>query len=85
LVSDIKLLIFLNVNVNCRFRIECTLFGTYVDKLNGFLSIGEVQNVVISIEFAKVKSFQGIILIFIISLYFFFIMTFFFSFVIFVI
>ncbi|XP_027941143.1 uncharacterized protein LOC114194940 [Vigna unguiculata] len=40
------------------FRIECTLFGTYVDKLNGFLSIGEVQNVVISIEFAKVKSFQ---------------------------
>jgi len=72
-----KHLIFVNVDVKCRFRIECTLFDTYVDGLNGFLSTGEIQNVVISIEFAKVKSFQGIFLLFMISLLFFFIMTFF--------
>jgi len=35
------------------------LFGIYVDELNVFLSSGEVQNVVISIKFAKVKTFQG--------------------------
>ncbi|XP_027906001.1 replication factor A protein 1-like, partial [Vigna unguiculata] len=40
------------------FRIECTLFGIYVDELNVFLSSGEVQNCAISIEFAKVKTFQ---------------------------
>jgi len=40
------------------FRIECTLFGNYVDELNVFLSSGEVQNVVVSIEFAKVKVFK---------------------------
>ncbi|XP_068476207.1 uncharacterized protein [Phaseolus vulgaris] len=40
------------------FRIQCTLFGTYVDKLNAFLSTGEVDNAVISIEFAKVKFFR---------------------------
>jgi len=32
------------------YRVECTLFGTYVDELNAFLSTREVQNVVISIE-----------------------------------
>jgi len=37
------------------FRIECTLFGNYV----GEFSFGEVQNVVVSIEFAKEKVFQG--------------------------
>jgi len=46
-----------------RFRIECTLFGIYVDELNVFLSSGEVQNVAISIEFAKVKTFQGKLLL----------------------
>jgi len=42
------------------FRIECTLFGNYVDELNAFLPSAEVQNVVVSIEFGKVKVFQGI-------------------------
>ena len=42
------------------FRIECTLFGNYVDELNALLSYVEVQNVVVSIEFGKVKLFQGI-------------------------
>jgi len=84
LVFDIKLPISLNVDVNCRFRIECTLFGTYVDELNDFLSTRKVHNVVISIEFPKVKSFRGIFLIFIIS-FFSFIMTFFLSFFLFVI
>jgi len=46
-----------------RFRIECTLFGIYVDELNVFLSSGEVQNAAVSIEFAKVKTFQGKILL----------------------
>jgi len=46
-----------------RFRIECTLFGIYVDELNVFLSSGEVQNSAISIEFAKVKTFQGKLLL----------------------
>jgi len=45
------------------FRIECTLFGIYVDELNVFLSSGEVQNVAVSIEFVKVKTFQGKILL----------------------
>jgi len=40
-------------------RMECTLFGNYVDELNAFLSSGELQNVVISVQFAKVKIFQG--------------------------
>jgi len=30
-----------------------------VDELNVFLSSGEVQNAAISIQFAKVKTFQG--------------------------
>ena len=44
------------------FRIQCTLFGNYVDQLNAFLAAGEVENVVIAIQFAKVKLFRGIIL-----------------------
>ncbi|KAK8467756.1 hypothetical protein PHAVU_007G143500, partial [Phaseolus vulgaris] len=40
------------------YRIECTLFGNYVDELNAFLSFGEVENIVISVHFAKVKIFQ---------------------------
>jgi len=34
-----------------------------VDELNVFLSSGEVQNAAVSIEFAKVKTFQGKILL----------------------
>ena len=40
---------------------ECTLFGNYVDELNSFLSSGKLQNVVISLQFAKVKIFQGML------------------------
>ena len=39
---------------------ECTLFGNYVDELNAFLSSGELLNVVISVQFAKVKIFHGL-------------------------
>jgi len=39
------------------FLMECTLFGNYFDELNAFLSCGELQNVVISVHFAKVKIF----------------------------
>jgi len=38
---------------------ECTLFGNYVDDLNAFMSFEELENVVISIQFAKVNFFQG--------------------------
>ena len=48
------------LNFDNRFRIEYTLFGKYVDELNAFLASGEVQKVVISIEFAKLKLFQGV-------------------------
>ena len=41
------------------FRMECTLFKNYVDDLNAFLLFGEFPNMVISIQFAKVKIFQG--------------------------
>ncbi|XP_068486510.1 uncharacterized protein [Phaseolus vulgaris] len=37
------------------YRMECTLFGNYIDELNAFMSSGELQNVVISVQFAKLK------------------------------
>ncbi|WJX79767.1 hypothetical protein P8452_62855 [Trifolium repens] len=39
-------------------KIQCTLFGAYVDVLNGFLGAGEVQNVVVIMQLAKAKNFQ---------------------------
>lgn len=39
---------------------ECTLFGTYVEELNTFLSSGDIENAVVIVQFAKVKNFQGI-------------------------
>lgn len=39
---------------------ECTLFGTYVEELNTFLSSGDTENAVVIVQFAKVKNFQGI-------------------------
>ncbi|WJX51760.1 hypothetical protein P8452_37926 [Trifolium repens] len=39
-------------------KIQCTLFGAYVDVLNGFLGAGEVQNVVVIMQLAKGKNFQ---------------------------
>ncbi|ESW16101.1 LOW QUALITY PROTEIN: hypothetical protein PHAVU_007G129300 [Phaseolus vulgaris] len=47
------------ISIDCdSFKIQCTLFGTYVDQLNAFLTTGEVDNAVISIEFSKVKFFR---------------------------
>ncbi|ESW33865.1 hypothetical protein PHAVU_001G105000 [Phaseolus vulgaris] len=40
------------------YRMECSLFGNYCNELNAFLSCGELQNIVISVQFAKVKIFQ---------------------------
>ncbi|XP_057418859.1 uncharacterized protein LOC130713074 [Lotus japonicus] len=40
-------------------RVECALFGAYVDELANFLGNGELNNPVVIIQFAKVKSFQG--------------------------
>lgn len=42
-----------------RLRVECALFGAYVDELANFLAGGELNNPVVIIQFAKVKSFQG--------------------------
>jgi len=39
------------------------LFGIYVDGHQFFLAIGEVQNAATSVEFAKVKTFQGKLLL----------------------
>lgn len=41
-------------------KIECTRFGTFVDELNNFLASGDLYNVVVILQFAKVKNFQGI-------------------------
>ena len=53
------------------------MFGIYVDELNVFLSSGEVQNAAVSIEFAKVKTFQGKILLLLLqsTLYYLFYVT----------
>lgn len=42
-----------------RLSIECALFGAYVDELANFLASGDVNNHVIIVKFAKVKTFQG--------------------------
>lgn len=39
-------------------KIQCTLFGSYVDDLNSFLASGETQNTVVFVQLGKVKSFQ---------------------------
>lgn len=43
----------------CSYKVECALFGNYVDDLNCFLASGDNQYPVIIIQFAKVKTFQG--------------------------
>ncbi|XP_027927578.1 replication factor A protein 1-like [Vigna unguiculata] len=40
------------------YRLECTLFGQYVDMLNAFLAFGEDQYAVIALHYCKVKIFQ---------------------------
>lgn len=50
-----------SVVIDCiRLKMECALFGPYVDDLNSFLATGEIQGPVVVLQFAKVKSFQGI-------------------------
>ncbi|PNX95898.1 replication factor A protein [Trifolium pratense] len=39
-------------------KLQCTLFGPYVDELNTFLSAGDVDNVVVIVQLAKAKTFQ---------------------------
>ncbi|KAL6527119.1 hypothetical protein OROGR_016209 [Orobanche gracilis] len=39
-------------------RIDCALFGVYVDELNAFLASGDTANTVVVIQLAKVKMFQ---------------------------
>ncbi|WJX67554.1 hypothetical protein P8452_52010 [Trifolium repens] len=39
-------------------KILCTLFGAYVDVLNGFVGAGDVQNDVVIMQLAKAKKFQ---------------------------
>ncbi|WJX39037.1 hypothetical protein P8452_26627 [Trifolium repens] len=39
-------------------KIQCTLFGAYVDVLNGFIGAGDVQNAVVIMQLAKAKKFQ---------------------------
>ncbi|WJX44371.1 hypothetical protein P8452_31355 [Trifolium repens] len=40
-------------------KIQCYLYGAYVDVLNAFLGAGHVQNVVVVMMFAKAVAFQG--------------------------
>ncbi|XP_057436431.1 uncharacterized protein LOC130743368 [Lotus japonicus] len=40
-------------------KMECALFGPYVEDLNLFLNGGEMVNVVILLQFVKVKTWQG--------------------------
>ncbi|XP_073222373.1 uncharacterized protein [Cicer arietinum] len=40
-------------------RIECALFGSYVDELDAYLQSGYNQNVVVLAQFLKVKMFNG--------------------------
>jgi hypothetical protein len=43
-----------------RSKIQCTLFGNYVDELNAFLGAGDCNNAVVIMQFAKAKNFQGL-------------------------
>ncbi|GAU47399.1 hypothetical protein TSUD_372880 [Trifolium subterraneum] len=39
-------------------KIQCTLFGPYVDELNAFLGAGDCNNATVIMQLAKAKSFQ---------------------------
>lgn len=39
-------------------KLQCTLFGSYVDDLNTYLAAGDTANTVMAIQLAKVKTFQ---------------------------
>ncbi|MCH93544.1 replication protein A 70 kDa dna-binding subunit, partial [Trifolium medium] len=40
-------------------KIQCTLFGPYVDELNTFIAAGDYNNAVVIVQLAKAKTFQG--------------------------
>jgi len=42
-----------------RHKVQCTLFGSYVDDLNNFIASEDIQNVIVIIQLAKAKHFQG--------------------------
>ncbi|CAJ2647809.1 unnamed protein product [Trifolium pratense] len=39
-------------------KIQCTLFGPYVDELNAFIASGDYNNAVVIVQLAKAKTFQ---------------------------
>lgn len=53
------LIMVINFLFDTSSKIECALFGAYVDELNSFLSSGETQRPLVIIQLAKVKPFQG--------------------------
>lgn len=55
LISLFKIIMILRIN---RVRIEYTLFGKY--ELNAFLTYGEGANIVVIMQFVKMKSFSSI-------------------------
>ncbi|WJX72177.1 hypothetical protein P8452_56082 [Trifolium repens] len=40
-------------------KLQCTLFGPYVNELNAFIAAGDLTNAVVIFQLAKAKSFQG--------------------------
>ncbi|RDX93611.1 hypothetical protein CR513_24105, partial [Mucuna pruriens] len=41
------------------YKMECAIFGLYVDELNSFLASSDVPHLVIIVQLAKVKTFKG--------------------------
>ncbi|CAJ2636275.1 unnamed protein product [Trifolium pratense] len=39
-------------------KIQCTLFGPYVDELNAFIASGDYNNAVVIVQLAKAKTYQ---------------------------
>lgn len=48
---------------SCRCKLQCTLFGRYVDDLNNFMGAVDMSNVVVIIQFAKVETLEGIFVV----------------------
>jgi hypothetical protein len=42
-----------------RHKLQCTLFGPYVDEFNVFIVADDLTNDVVIFQLAKAKSFQG--------------------------
>lgn len=56
--------LYCEITAICRKTIKCTLFGSYVDSLNAFLSSGNGDNAVVVLHMAKVNIFNGIVSIY---------------------